>query len=289
MVKKRDFGLVICLGILIAAGSYWFVKELPTDSMEYYMDYLGERLVNLVPKKGEKESLNIKYDQLKTLVKEKEIEPENIEKMAAAIINLSNAQDTLSLKQAESLIAIAGASLSDGKQESGEKQKIEPLPEKWENLNARLGTIQELDKKLREKPVISGQHPGRNYRVDSRLNIIIDSRERQNLENEAFIRQLEEEKRLVWMHDMAENLKKELQKLETDLAEKNKEHLENLDLMELKELAQPVIDRGIMIIDSLGIISEINWDSLGRRVEEEIEREYLKQQISGPSEEDRDQ
>jgi hypothetical protein len=287
MAKKRDYGLILSLGILIAAGSYWIVKELPTEKFDYYLDLLGQRLVELVPAQNDKEQLSAKYDQLKDRVKEKEIEPENLEKMAAAIINLSNARDTLSLKEAELLIEIALDSVAEVENNRDKLIEADLSPEKWENLHNRLGIIDELDKKLEHDPVISGPRPDRNYRVDNRLNIIIDSRERKKLENEEFIRKLEEEKRVVWMHDMVENLKKDLQTMEKELAQKKNIYTKDIDLKQLKVLVQPVIDRGIMIIDSLKIVSDISWDSLEKKVEDELERENRAQKLIDPAKTER--
>lgn len=276
MGKKRDYGLILSLGIIIAAGSYWFVKELPTTGMEHYLDLLGNKLVALVPKQSEKETLSSKYNELKALVKEKEVRPEDVEKMAAVIINLSNAQDTLSLSEAESLIKLAtvrGDSVM-GKYEV--RAEVKPMPEKWQELHAQLGAINELDKKLEEMPVISGEPPSKKYRVDSNLNIIIDSSERQKLQNDTFIRKLEKEKRLVWVQDMIANLKKDLKKLEGEIAEQKLEYNQNIEQMKLQMLAEPFIDKSIMLLDSLDIVNSIDWDSLQKQVTKEIEKEYKK-------------
>jgi len=284
MGKKRDYGLILSLGIIIAAGSYWFVKELPNTGMEHYLDLLGNKLVALVPKQSEKDQLSSKYNELKQLVKEKEVRPEDVEKMAAVIINLSNAQDTISLSEAESLLQLASAGTDSLPKEYEVRVELKPLQEKWQELHAQLGAINELDKKLEEMPVISGEVPSKKYRVDSNLNIIIDSSERQKLQNDTFIRKLEKEKRLVWMHDMVANLKKDLQKLEGELAGQQKEHHQNIEQMKLQMLAQPFIDRSIMLLDSLEIVNRIDWDSLQKQVVKEIEEEYKKsEKIESPA------
>ena len=35
MKNKKDYGLILSLGIIIAVASYWFVKKMPTDGVEY--------------------------------------------------------------------------------------------------------------------------------------------------------------------------------------------------------------------------------------------------------------
>ena len=275
MGKKRDYGLILSLGILIAAGSYWFVKELPTDRMEYYVDILGNRLVELVPKPSEKEQLSTKYNQLKEMVKEKEVHPEDLEKMAAAIINLSNSQDTLSLSEAESLLELATAREDSVMEKHRAPAEIQRLPEKWDNLHARLDAIYKLDQKLKEEPVANALPAPKKYRVDSKLNIIIDSSERQRLENEAFIRKLEQEKQLVWMYDMVKNLKIDLKTLEKELTNKHLEYDKNEAHVRLEILAQPIIDKSFMIIDSLDNVTGINWDSLEKQIVDGIKVEVI--------------
>jgi len=279
MGKKRDYGLILSLGIIIAAGSYWFVKELPNTGMEHYLDLLGDKLVALVPNQSEKEKLSSKYNELKELVKDKEVRPEDVEKMAAAIINFSNAQDTLSLSEAESLLELIPVRADSVMENFKVIAKLKPLPEKWKELHAQLGAINELDKKLEEMPVISGTPPSKNYRVDSNLNIIIDSSERQKLQNDTFIRKLEKEKRLIWVQDMIANLKKDLKKLEDELAEQKQEYnqnIQNIEQMKLQMLAEPFIDKSIMLLDSLEIVNSIDWDSLQKQVVKELEKEYRK-------------
>ncbi len=269
MKPKRDYGLILSLGIIIAVASYWFVKEMPKDGVGFYLDALGEKLMAMVPQDDEKEALAAVYDNFKEKVKEKKIKPENVERVAAAIINLSNSKDTLSTIEAEALIEIAISSIVPPSSPAGDAPK--PSPQEWERLNERLGAVHDLDKKLREKRVIINRTPDMEYRVDEQLNVIIDSRVREKLEKEEVLHRLEEQKRIVWIDNMAESLQKDLEKIEVELEAIGHEDDARKNMLKLKILAQPMIEKGMMIIDSLNIITVINWDSLENEIVQGLE------------------
>ncbi len=268
MKQKRDYGLIFSLGIIIAVGSYWVVKEMPTDGIEFYLDALGDKLMAMVPQDNKKEELAAVYEDFRKKVKEKKIKPENVEKVAAAIINLTNSKDTLSADEAEALIEIASTSIIPLLPLKYEV--VEPSAEDWEKLNERLESVHDLDKKLREQNIIINTTPEMTYRVDENLNVIIDSRVRHRLEKEEILRHLEEQKRVVWIDNMAESLKKDLDKIEIELEAMGQEHNTRKNILKLKILTQPIIEKGMMIIDSINVISVINWDSL----ENELAREF---------------
>jgi len=63
--KKRDFGLILSLGLIIVVASYWFVKEVPMDGVEHYVDLLGDKLMALIPEEQAKQEMAAIYDEFK--------------------------------------------------------------------------------------------------------------------------------------------------------------------------------------------------------------------------------
>lgn len=272
MKPKRDYGLILSLGIIISVGSYWFVKEMPTNGIEFYLDALGDKLTAMVPQDNEKEALAAVYDDFKEKVKDKKIKPEKVEKMAAAIINLSNSKDTLNISETEALIEIASTSI--GEPSSPEILYEKPSTEDWERLNERLGAVHELDEKLREQNIIINREPEMAYRVDENLNVILDSRVRKTLEKEKVLHRLEKQESIVWIDNMAESFKEDLKRIEIEMEALGEEHDARKSMLKLRILTQPIIEKGMMIIDSLNITTIINWDSLEGEIVRGIESEH---------------
>ena len=274
--KKIDFGLILSLGLLIAVGGYWFVKELPVDGIEYYVDLLGEKLVRLVPKEKEKQEVAQIYADFSNKVKEKKIKPENIEQIAAAIINLSNTNDTLSLAEAEKLMQMAAEDISAPSKVPNIANLPETTAQEWENLNKRLSSVHQLDRQLKEHEVKISDASTIKYRVDKDLNVIIDTRVRPELEKEEVFRRLEKEKRLIWMDNMDEQLNKSLERLELQLQTLSKNKAINEDLIKAMVLTQPYIEQADVFVDSLIRITNINWDSIESKVRLELEEKRNK-------------
>jgi hypothetical protein len=269
--KKRDFGLILSLGLIIAVASYWFVKEVPMDGVEHYVDLLGDKLMALIPEEQEKQEMAAIYDEFKTKVKEKKISPENVEQVASAIINLSNTGDFLSLSDAEALIQIAISSVPVDSFDIIHVPDIEATPEEWEDLEDRLGSVHRIEKELQNHIIFTPETPMPRYRVDEKLNIIIDRRVKVDLKKEQFLKELEEDERVFWTDSMAENMEKELQSLEIKL-EAFSEDLEiKHNIIKMKIMNHPVGEGLVFSIDSLDLISLLNFDSLEGELSKKIE------------------
>ncbi len=272
--KKRDFGLILSLGLIIAIGSYWFVKEMPMDGVEYYVDLLGDKLMALIPEEQEKQELAAIYDDFKTKVKEKKISPENVEQVASAIINLSIASDSLTLSEAEALIRIAISEVPVDGYGLVHVPEVEATPEEWEELNKRLSSVYQLEEKLKDHVIFAPETPMPHYRVDKKLNIIIDSRIKADLKREEILKKFEEEERVFWKDSVAEKMEKDLHKLEVELKALSEDMEIQHNLLKLKVLTHPVGEDLVITIDSLDLVTILNWDSL--EVAKEIEEHEVR-------------
>jgi len=274
--KKRDFGLIFSLGLIIAVGSYWFVKEMPMDGVEHYVDLLGDKLMALVPKENEKQELAAIYNDFKIKVKEKKVSPEKVEQVASAIINLSNTSDSLTLSDVQALIQIAINEIPVDRHGLIQVPEIEPTPEEWEELNERLSTVYQLEKRLSEHVIVLPEGPMPKYRVDEKLNIIIDSGVRSELEHEEFLEKLVEDHRLFWQDSVSEEMEKDLQELEIELKTLSEDMEIQHNLLKLKVLTHPIGEKILISIDSLELINIVNWDSVEGVMTKEIGRYEVK-------------
>jgi hypothetical protein len=270
--KKRDFGLILSLGLIIAIGSYWFVKEMPMDGVEHYVDLLGDKLMALIPEEQEKQELAAIYDDFKTKVKEKKISPENVEQVASAIINLSIASDSLTLSEAEALIRIAISEVPVYNHGLIHVPEVEGTPEEWEELSDRLSSVYQLEEQLKDHVIIAPETPMPHYRVDKKLNIIIDRRVKADLKREELLKKFEEEERVFWKDSVAEKMEKDLHELEVKLRALSVDMEIQHNLLKLKVLTHPVGEDFVIAIDSMDLVTIINWDSLEGEVAKEIEK-----------------
>ena len=148
--KKRDIGLILSLGLIIVVAGYWFVKEVPMDGVEHYVDLLGDKLVSLIPKEEDKKEVAAIYEQFRTQVKEKKVKPEDVEQVASAIINLSNASDSLSRDEAEALLRVAVPAIAVDSIGLVHVPDVEASPEEWEELHKRLSGVYQIQESLKD-------------------------------------------------------------------------------------------------------------------------------------------
>jgi hypothetical protein len=272
--KKRDFGLILSLGLIIVIAGYWFVKEVPMDGVEHYVDLLGDKLVTLIPKEEDKKEVAAIYDEFRTKVKEKKVSPENVEQMASRIINLSNTSDSLTRSEAEALVRIAIREMPLDTFGLVHVPDVEASPEEWKELNDRLSGVYQVEESLRDHVIVTPDGPMPRYRVDEKLNVIVDTRVRTEL-GKAKLKELEKQKHLFWRDSVAERMEKNLHKLEIELRDLS-EDMEGAEiqynLLKLKVLTHPIGENLIIALDSLDIVTMIDWDSLEGEVLKEIEK-----------------
>jgi len=270
--KKRDFGLILSLGLIIVVASYWFVKEVPMDGVEHYVDLLGDKLMALIPEEQAKQEMAAIYDEFKTQVKEKKIRPENVEQIASAIINLSITGDSLSLADAEALMQIAIRGVPVDSFGLIHVPDVEATPEEWKELNDRLSSVHRIEEQLKDHIIVVPEASMPQYRVDKELNIIIDTRVKAKLKREKLLKELEEDERVFWKDSVAEKMEKELQILEIQLQALSEDMEIKHSILKMKIMNHPVGEELIFSIDSLDLITIINFDSLEEEMSKIIEQ-----------------
>ena len=90
-------------------------------------------------------------------------------------------------------------------------------PEEWEELNDRLSSVYRVEEKLKDHVIVAPETPMPQYRVDDKLNIIIDSRIKTDLKMEQLLKELEEDERVFWKDSVAEKMEEELHSIEIKL------------------------------------------------------------------------
>lgn len=250
----RDAGFVALL-LALAASLSWFFSKVRKEGVENYLALLGNQLFATVPDGADKEELKKKYGEFLTEVADRKIPPEQVEKVAAGILNASNAGEALTAAQVEAVLTLA--TLQPGEIETKLLVHVPPpdppslpdlagpdslprppltkvgvfsspksTPEAWQALNERIKSLYEFNHKLHgELAAPESPRFHMEYRVEPGMKmklIVDDSLEREIMQrkNETIAREwrlLEEKELVVAQRDLGTRLRKDQERLHRDL------------------------------------------------------------------------
>ncbi|MCH8957382.1 hypothetical protein IIA28_19020 [candidate division KSB1 bacterium] len=265
----RKIGFVLA-AIVISVAIYltfYAEEEVKQSVLEYSLDLMGEKLLALVPDGTEKNKLTELYQDFKERATKGNVAPQQIESMAANILNTGNTETALTPQQAEGILRsamLAPTPISELlyiELSPGEPPQLAraPKPERLQFVGKRVKTMFELNEKIYiaiKKNRVKYHEKARqiHYRVKDGLNIIMDVSLRSHLEEEEFknlaeqLKALEQDRVLKWEKDLSVALEKEMAALQNFLDElKEQKSFEILkELESLKSLEHlkhiPVID-----------------------------------------------
>jgi len=216
--KRVDYPFLLVLIFVIAIGGYWIVQEIRSQNLDPFLDFLGDKLIAMLPQEKDKQKVQTLYNEFKENVKDNKIAPEEVEEFAAEILNLHNLPDSLTAHQAEELLAsvLPRPDRMPTPIEKQDRETREILPQverkKWRALSDKLGTISEFENKLQEENLIKKFQ----YRIDKGLQIIVDARSKDELmkakEKELIVtlENLEKDNLLIWSEDLAKDFQNRL-------------------------------------------------------------------------------
>jgi len=249
----RNVGLSLMVVVYVVLMIFFLVRDHKDDlsnALDNSLDFIGSKLNAMVAEPSEKEEIVKVYDDFKKKVKDKQIPPDQVESIAANILNLSNSGVTITHDQAENILQygyVIGVksdsvlidslryNLSDPEipivslgVEPREPVKDEELVE----LSLRLGKIHEFDKKMHEtmKDRFRDKRKERreflrHMRYDSQngLRLMVDSQAKEQVASEEYaeldkeLGLLQKEKILVYQKNLIKELEKEKQRIEHEL------------------------------------------------------------------------
>ena len=267
-IKGKDTGLILSLVFIIAVGAYWLMLDLRNNNFDQYLSLLGEKLLAMIPESSEKRTIENMFTDFKQDVKEKKITPEQVEQVAAGIMNITNMSDTVSVDEAQAILDIAGDIKHPNASVSGPMPVENSVDEmKWKKMQERLKSMYLFNEELKKRMQKIDEEPYLLYNVGNELQVIIDSKIKSDslLQRDSILvnemRQLEKDKLIIW-HD---NFEKEIQDKLKDVEKKMKlinKNSKALDLARIKILGNLEIINSIDGLDSLKIKADINFDSL---------------------------
>ncbi|KAA3619932.1 MAG: hypothetical protein DWQ05_04185 [Calditrichaeota bacterium] len=100
----KDLAVYIVL-FTVVAGSLWIVNDIQQNSLDNALTLMGNRLAAMASGPEEQENLKKIFEKFVNQVFNNEVSPEQVEKVAANIINLSNSDAKLSREQVETILS----------------------------------------------------------------------------------------------------------------------------------------------------------------------------------------
>lgn len=243
-------GLVIVMGI----AGYLYVYQNQEDVLASSMDLIGDRLVEMVDDAGSKAFIRDRFAQFKERVMNREIAPDQIENVAANVLNLSNSGSTLTPEQAEMMLQFAAAgpevallpepdlSGAEPEEPTPETAPEAPLPairapapppppvapEALTTLGERLHVMLAFNREVQaavarnsDERAALAEHV--RFQFENGLHLNVDSSLAATLSKEDFkrvqreLKRLEKQRMVVWKRNVAEALHSEREQARREL------------------------------------------------------------------------
>ncbi|NNF36406.1 MAG: hypothetical protein HKN68_20055 [Saprospiraceae bacterium] len=221
------------------------VEEVKNDAIEYSLNKLGDTFFSLIAESPEKDEMRKKYNGFVQRSINGEVDQEQIEYVAANMLNASNSQDRINPQLASNIVETTDPAPSIDKKDTEPSDNREKrLDEnKMKLLGDRLSKILDFNDKLKESYAERDFSEKVFYKFDEGIKINLDEDLKNILEDaeqsvQVFV-EFQENQDFTWVNDLSENLKleqskfmEEMKKLENMQELKNMKNLENLKVLE---------------------------------------------------------
>jgi len=284
----RKIGFVLAALVISVAVylTFYAEEEVKQSVLEYSLDLMGEKLLGLVPEGTEKNRLNELYQGFKERATKGDVASQQIETMAANILNTSNTETELTPQQAEGILRSAMLAPTPipelpyrelGSDETPQLASV-PKPERLQIVGKRVKTMFELNEKVYiavKTNALKHHEKARqiHYRVKDGLNIVMDLNLRSHLNEEEFknlveqLKDLEQERVLKWEKDLSVELEKEMAETKKELAALQ-ESLDELQEQKSFEILKKL--ESLKSLEHLKHLPVIDPDSIRKVVEKSL-------------------
>jgi len=292
--KNIGFFVVV---IIITAGLYWGVymdKESKQDTLNYALQLLGNDLMAKIPDSPQKAPVVQMFDDILKKTRNREIEQEQVEYLAANLLNIQNVDTTFTPEQVEAILRISLNSplkierpaevTTECNEKSTRPERVvivekiadpSSLPD-WEQLGERIRQMYDFNEKIRSQFDHQDELREKIYfRVERDLLLSIDLNLKDRLIDKKFkqlaeeMKLLEKEHAILWEENIQCEIEQEQQALKLELEElkqlQEMKHLQNLQQLEvLKNLEV------LKTLDALKYLPVIDSDSINKIVKESL-------------------
>lgn len=233
----KDYGLVLLL-IFVGVGGYLVLGEEREDILSSSLDALGRRLIAMVDDTDDRAKTADTFEEFKAKVAANEIAPEQLERIAANVLNLTSSGAKLSPEDADFVLGLTverGASalptpdLPTSIENPREMTPFVTEPsftvhtwsqESSDEMGERLSTMVRFADKVREMSGPTGSDSDMamsfQYIVDDGLKVVIDtgaSRFLELSEIQVLAHEMERDRVVVWESNLRSARRKHVERL----------------------------------------------------------------------------
>ena len=279
-LKKLGFFIVT---LVLTAFIFWLIfmdKQSKTDALDYTLGLLGDKLVAMIPNESGRKSMQEKFGDFVKQAKEQKVSPEQVEHVAANILNLSNAETKLTTEQAQAVMdfSLATPFITSQSECETEASCTIPSSKKWQNLEKRIQYVYKFNDKMREAIKEDSENKSKlaeQYHIQVQNGLImamnenmkakLSKMEGDKLQHE--LKQLENDQVVIWNN---EQKNKYSDKIKRDKQQKN--YYVALKKLQEANINTEVIIKSIKILENLPSFSTINFDSLEIVIESSLKK-----------------
>ncbi len=283
----RNTGIILILGVVV-----FCVFKLTTHARKLDFDdhvhRIGQKIATLLPDGEAKPVLDEYFANLQERAKNQEVEPEEVERVIASLLNAQQSGKTLTSEQTRALLNLAKIPKAPKPPAFPNAFRSEKpaKPEDWVALEERMDNVIAFNDLMDEKgkmlaPKAETPKGLRYFRYDDGLNITIDDTLKNVLGKLEFkdlaieVKRLDDAHMLKWKDDLKAEMEANKEKAKAELERlKTEYHWEQHIEAEDHDHALRIVD-AIKVLDSLQIVVPVPFDSVFKVVEKELV-EHLK-------------
>lgn len=219
----REYGLILTLIVVSVSGYYLFTNN-KEDILTYSLDVLGSKLVNMMGDEESKLKVAQAFERFQERVANQEVSSDQIQYVAANVLNLSQTRARISAEEAEILLsdpeAVEIAPTSDQPTRSPASDTPRTLPAPVPTVDKKPFNPQDLGKNLetliRFSEAVDGDDPQTvnmiRFESDQQgLHVVLDPELEKHVKTGMFtviMRELSDEKRIRWNASLRADVEK---------------------------------------------------------------------------------
>ncbi|NIR51935.1 hypothetical protein GWO43_25495 [candidate division KSB1 bacterium] len=227
--------LAVILGVLIiSSGIFYLVSEdgeVNHDVFNRSLRLLGEELLALLPEDADSKRVQERWQEISEKATKGEIQPEQLERLAAGILNASNLERDITVQELDRFFALTLNPVSPKTTDAlrlTEKPLTAVRPQKFEQLGKNLQAVCEFNRKIKNS---CSEDPVRRevlirnlrYNHDNGIRVSGDIELKKKFDHKKYaalakeINELEKKNLIEWQHNFDMECDKQNQRLKLQL------------------------------------------------------------------------